>query len=137
MHKSLLSDLIYTTTKEFVCARRKLFSFSLTATYSLVPPNVMTFHESHLFSLPGYIVNIVFKQKGKKKVIRFQYCQFNSQVTLQETNGRHREPDELQLNFEVERTEVITSFCVRSPTTLAARPLQQWQAAEPLSHDTE
>ena len=44
------------------------------------------------------------------------YCWFNSQVTLQETNGRHREPHELQLNFEVERTEVITSFCVRDLT---------------------
>ena len=67
MHKLSLSDFTYTTTKEFVCARRKLFSFSVTATYSLVPPNDMTFHQSHLFSFSGCIGNIVFKQKGERK----------------------------------------------------------------------
>ena len=37
------------------------------------------------------------------------YCQLNSQLNLQETNGRHRESDELQMNLEFERTEVNTN----------------------------
>ena len=41
------------------------------------------------------------------------YCQSNSQVTLQEWQTLL---DELQLNFEVERTKITTAFCARGLT---------------------
>ena len=59
----------YCQTSHTPCARRKLFSFSVTATYSLVPPNDMTFHQSHYFlflNISEYRFQVEMRKKERK-----------------------------------------------------------------------
>ena len=109
MRKLLPSHLTYTITKEHVRARRKIFSL-----YFLYMLPTAQFRRMSIHFIKA--TNFIFsrrKEIGTKKMSNRVYCQSNSQVTLQEWQTLL---DELQLNFEVERTKITTAFCARGLT---------------------
>ena len=109
MRKLLPSHLTYTITKEYVRARRKIFSLYF---LYMLPTAQFRRMSIHFIKATNFFFQEERRQEQKKMSNRV-YCQSNSQVTLQEWQTLS---DELQLNFEVERTKITTTFCARGLT---------------------
>lgn len=109
MRKLLPSDLTSTVTKELVRAWRKLFPLHF---LYMLPTAQFRRMSIHFLKATNFFFQEERRQEQRKMSNRV-YCQSNSQVTSQEWQTLL---DELQLNFEVERTKITTAFCDRDLT---------------------